>query len=252
MSLPFSEPIWGIDLGSARIEGIILADKEDKSPLRRMSIPTEAHLGYRHVLEQISRIVEVLTAETGLKPGIIGISSSGVLDPETQVIKNSDTDCLNGQFLKRDLEIYLGVPIRLANHTKCRLLAEAHFGSIKEYAPKAQLVVGLFMGYAVQGGILINGKILDGLHGIAGDWGHTFLDESGGRCHCGKVGCVDTLLSVEALEVFYASIRGARIPIKEVMKRHQSGDDVAARKTAHRMLHFFGKGVAQIVNMDGS
>ena len=249
MSISFIEPIWGIDLGPARIEGLILADKEDKSPLRKMSIPTEAHMGYRHVLEQISRIVEVLTAETGLKPGIIGVSTSGVLDPDSQTIKNSETECLNGHHLKRDLEIFLGVPIKLANHTKCRLLAEAQFGVIKEQAPKAKVIVGLFLGYTVRGGILIEGKILEGLHGIAGDWGHTYLDESGGRCHCGKVGCVDTLLSKESLEVFYASIRGARIPIQEVMKRHEAGDDVAARKTVHRLLHYFGKGVAQVINL---
>src|SRR6478609_6209147 len=57
-------------------------------------------------------------------------------------------------------------------------------------------------------------KIWNGKHGIAGEWGHNFLDNSGGPCYCGKTGCVETVISGPATERYYESITGKRIRLK--------------------------------------
>jgi len=53
------EPIWGIDLGGTKIEGVILEDAENTNVLKRLRVSTDAHLGYDHILGQIAKLVEV-------------------------------------------------------------------------------------------------------------------------------------------------------------------------------------------------
>jgi fructokinase len=101
----------------------------------------------------------------------------------------------------------------------------------------------------VGGGIVVNGKIWNGFHGIAGEWGHNFLDDSGGPCYCGKSGCVETVLSGPALEKFYTSLTGNRITLKEIVERSLVQGDEAAVQTIDRLCHFFGKAVSVVCNI---
>jgi predicted NBD/HSP70 family sugar kinase len=111
------------------------------------------------------------------------------------------------------------------------------------------MVFGIIMGTGVGGGLVIDGKIWNGRHGIAGEWGHNFLDDSGGACYCGKVGCVETVISGPALERYYTSLTGNPVKLKEIAARHRAGSDPAATQTIERLCHFFGKGVSVITNM---
>jgi len=181
-------PIWGIDLGGTKIEGVVLENSNDLKVIRRTRIPTEAHKGYAHILKQIHRLTEVLSSEVGVLPEKIGIGTPGALDPITNTHKNSNTTCLNGQTFKQDLEDILGVPIAMANDANCFAIAETKFGAVKEKMPEAKVVFGVIMGTGVGGGLVVNGQVINGRQGIAGEWGHNFLDDSGGDCYCGKVG----------------------------------------------------------------
>ncbi len=242
-------PLWGIDLGGTKIEGIILSDADQPEVLKRLRIPTEAHLGYHHIINQISRLVEVLTAETGVKPASIGIGTPGALDPTTRVMKNSNTTCLNGMPLKRDLEIALGIPVRMANDANCFTVAEANMGIVKEQVHDAEVVFGVILGTGVGGGLVVNGKLINGRHRIAGEWGHNYLDDTGGTCYCGKFGCVETIISGPALEQFHESISGKKLSLWRIIKNYRENkEDVVARKTMNRLLHFFGKAIAGVIN----
>jgi len=241
-------PLWGIDLGGTKIEGVILEDREMPRPLKRLRIPTEAGQGYDHIIEQIVRLVEVLTIEAGIKPGSLGIGTPGTLEPSTQLMKNSNTTCLNGMPLKRDLEIALGIPIKMANDANCFAMAETHMGAAKDMKG-VQTVFGVIMGSGVGGGLVINGQLLNGKQGIAGEWGHNFLDEDGGDCYCGKKGCIERIISGPALEGYYQNLVGNKLPMAKIVERHQNGDDKIATQTVHRLLQFFGKGMAQVINI---
>jgi len=242
-------PLWGIDLGGTKIEGVILMDKESPQVLKRLRIPTEAHLGYHHIIDQISRLVEVLTAETGVKPARIGIGTPGVLDPISRTMKNCNTTCLNNMPLKRDIELALGLPVNMANDANCFAIAETTIGAVKEAMPEAKVVFGVIMGTGVGGGLVINGEVLQGRQGIAGEWGHNFLDESGGDCYCGKIGCVESVISGPALERHYAELIGGRIPLKSILEKHKQGDDELATQTINRLITNFGKAMAQVINI---
>lgn len=244
-----NQPLWGIDLGGTKIEGVILESIDNPTPLIRTRVDTESAKGYEHVIGQIARLVANMEEQSGLRPQAIGIGTPGVLDPTLQTMKNSNTVVLNGQPLQKDLEKKLQIKVELANDANCFALAEAHWGIVKAAAPKARMVFGIIMGTGVGGGIVIDGKIWNGRHGIGGEWGHNFLDESGGSCYCGRTGCVETVISGPATERYYTSLTGQKLKLKEIVARNQDGSDPAATKTIQRLCHFFGKAISVVTNM---
>ena len=241
--------LWGIDLGGTKIEGAILPSLNDPVPLIRTRVDTESSKGYDHILSQIEKLVKQMQNESRQKPQKIGFGTPGVLDPFLQTMKNCNSTALNGQPLKKDLQKVLGVPVELANDANCFALAETHWGIVKEKFPEASVVFGIIMGSGVGGGIIIDGKVWNGCHGIAGEWGHNYLDDSGGACYCGKTGCVETIISGPALQRFYASVTGNNIPLKEIVARYQQQSDATASQTIQRLCRFFGKAVSVVTNL---
>jgi fructokinase len=244
-----NKPLWGIDLGGTKIEGAILESIHRPHPIVRTRIDTESAKGYEHILDQIARLVGEMERRSGLKPGAIGFGTPGILDPSLRTMKNCNTIILNGRPLADDLTYRLGVPVALANDANCFALAETQWGVVSLETPGARMVFGIIMGTGVGGGLVVDGKIWGGRHGIGGEWGHNFLDESGGNCYCGKTGCVETVISGPATERFYCSLTGKALPLKEIVARYLAGSDAAAVQTIDRLCHFFGKGLSVITNL---
>ena len=243
-----SQPIWGIDLGGTKIEGVILRSTTDANPILRQRIDTEGHLGYEHVLKQVNILVKDMVSKTGLQPAAIGFGTPGVLDPVLQTMKNCNSTSLNGKALHKDLESMLGVPVQLANDANCFALAETHWGAGRQF-PEARVVFGIIMGTGVGGGIVCEGKIWGGKHGIGGEWGHNFLDASGGPCYCGQSGCVETVLSGPGLEKYYHAISGRKKSLKEIVALAGAGLDTDAQKTLVRLHEQFGRALSVITNI---
>jgi len=242
------QPLWGIDLGGTKIEGVILHGEEISKPVVRTRIDTESSKGYNHIINQIGKLVALMKEQSGLQPSKIGFGTPGVLDPMLLTMKNCNSTALNGMPLKKDLEEILKIPVELANDANCFALAETRWGIVKEKCPDAQVVFGIIMGTGVGAGIIINGHVWSGKHGIAGEWGHNFLDESGGPCYCGKTGCVETVISGPGTERYYEQISGEKIKLKEINKRYHEGD-TAAKQTIERLCEFFGKAVSVVVDI---
>ncbi len=240
---------WGLDIGGTKIEGVILESRENPQVLHRMRIPTEAHLGYQHIIGQVAQLVNQLRAASGQVPDSIGIGHPGTLDPNTGTIKNANTTCMNGQPFNLDLEKKLGVPVRLANDANCFAVAEALMGAAPDALPQAEVVFGVIMGTGVGGGWVIRGKVINGRQGIGGEWGHNFLDASGGPCYCGHIGCVETVISGPALERFYIEKSGRYLPLRDIVAQAEAGTDAIAVQTMDRLIHFFGKAIAVVINI---
>lgn len=243
------QPLWGFDLGGTKIEGVILESRSNPRVMHRLRVPTEAQHGYEHIIGQVHKLVEMLAAESGMRPTSLGIGHPGTLDPQTGQIKNANTTALNGRPFNLDLERVIGVPIRLANDANCFAVAEALMGAAPDALPNPEVVFGVIMGTGVGGGVVVRGKVLNGRQGIGGEWGHNFLDESGGKCYCGQVGCVETIISGPALERFYEKESGRRLPLKDIVSLAQIGTDAAATLTMNRLIHYFGKAIAVVINI---
>lgn len=242
-------PLWGIDLGGTKIEGVVLEDRETPNVLKRLRVGTEREKGYKHIISQIAKVVDVLSIEVGIRPQKLGIGHPGTLEPSSQLIKNSNTIVLNDMPLKKDLEQALNIPVVLANDANCFAIAETKMGAVKEAIPNAEVVFGVIMGTGVGGGLVINGKVRNGKQGIAGEWGHNFLDESGGKCYCGLTGCNESIFSGIALEKYYESIAGKPMKLKEIVDLHIANKDEVATMTVNRLLQSFGKAMSSVINI---
>ncbi len=244
-----SDELWGIDLGGTKIEGVILGKEDQANVLFRNRVGTEADQGYPHILEQVKKLVDMMESSAGYKPDRIGFSTPGVLDPKLGIMKNCNTVAMNGQRMKEDLERVLGLQVELANDADCFALAEARYGVVQERFPDARVVFGVILGTGVGGGIAIDGRAIVGLQGIAGEWGHNFLDESGGPCYCGKTGCVEKVISGPALENYYFKETGNRKPLKDIVALAESKVDPTAQRTMLRLIEFYGKALSVVINI---
>jgi len=238
--------LWGVDLGGTKIEGIVI-NVETEQILARERVPTEAGEGYEHILSQIAKLIGILREKTGITPEAIGFSTPGTLDPGTQTMKNCNTTAINGKNLKKDLEALFGLRIELANDANCFALAEATEGAAKDL--DAPVVFGVILGTGVGGGVVVNGKVLNGKHGIAGEWGHNTFDPEGESCYCGKRGCNETVFAGPALEKHYAKLSGHKLPLKEIYQRHRDKTDAYATQTIDFLTEAFAKAVSHIVNV---
>jgi predicted NBD/HSP70 family sugar kinase len=244
-----SANLWGIDLGGTKMEGAVLESRTNPRMITRMRIPTEANKGYEHIIGQVAKLVDMMAHETGTRPASVGIGHPGTLDPHTGVIKNANTTALIGKPFDKDLSERLGIPVKLANDANCFAVAEAHFGAVPDVLPNAEVVFGVIMGTGVGGGLVVHGKVINGRQGIGGEWGHNFLDIDGGTCYCGKTGCVETLISGPALERYYTRVSGRVMPLPDICKHAEDGTDNVAVQTINRLIHFFGKAMAVVINI---
>lgn len=237
--------LWGIDLGGTKIECAVL---KDNIPILWKRISTEAEKGYEHIISQVEKLVTEVSKEINQKPEKIGFATPGVLDSESQTMKNCNTVSMNGKSMKADLENALQTEVKLANDANCFALAETLLGAGRDF-PNAELVFGVIMGTGVGGGLVVHRQIIEGIHGIAGEWGHNILEENGEECYCGKRGCVEKVISGVALENYYAKISGRRLKLKQILENHLAGNDEVADETIERLLEFYGRAISTLINV---
>lgn len=235
---------WGIDLGGTKCECVVLDGDE---VLLRHRILTERAGGYDHMIGQIAKLVAECADKIGQRPTLIGMGTPGARDPQTGLMKNCNTTELNGKPFKEDLERRLGVPVLIANDANCFALAETHLGAVRQHHPDAKVVFGIIMGTGVGSGIVINGRILNGHHGIAGEWGHNVLSPDGPECYCGKRGCVETFISGPALEAWYEAKAKRHLSLAKIAAA--TAHDHVAKLTIDRLHLLFGQALANVVNI---
>ena len=239
--------LLGIDLGGTKIEGIVLKSKENPEEIIRHRVNTEEKKGYSHVINNIKSLVDYIEEKIKHKFNKIGIGTPGTIDPETGLLKNSNSQCLNGMPIQRDLANNLNKTILIQNDANCFALAETLLGSIKEQYPNAKNVFGIIMGTGVGGGVIIDGKTVYGSQGIGGEWGHTIVTDNGDECYCGKKGCVEAVISGRALQIYYNKISGKKLKLEEIYAEKDS--DNHAKETFERLITHFGKGLSNVVNI---
>ncbi len=237
--------LWGIDLGGTKIEGVIIDESQPNKALHRLRIPTESSLGATHVVDQLRLLVTQLEESSQSKrPHTIGIGVPGVVDPSTGIFRDSNISCLNGHFFQKELSTALECEALLANDANCFVLAESIWGAARGH----RVVMGLILGTGVGGGIVVDGHLIPGLHGIAGEWGNNALSSEGGACYESKRGCNERILSGPALEEFYENITGEKITLPEIVRRAEAREE-AARQTLERLQEKFAEAIAPAINI---
>jgi len=240
---------WGIDLGGTKIECAILDQEDPTQVILRERIDTESNKGYDHIIAQVGRLIDSVSQKVGFRPTRLGFSTPGVLDPASQTMKNCNTTCMNGQPMDIDLAKVVGCEVVLANDANCFALAEALLGAVPDINKHAQVVFGVILGTGVGGGLVVNGKVINGLHGIGGEWGHNILEEGGEPCYCGKAGCVEKVIAGPSLELFYERQTGDKRKLKDIVQAYLAGSDSNATATMERLFEYYGKAISTLINV---
>ncbi|HET6606894.1 MAG TPA: ROK family protein, partial [Rhodopila sp.] len=186
----------GIDLGGTKIEVIALGP--DGSEAMRHRIPTPH--GYDETVAGIKGLVETAEARIGGN-ATVGIGIPGVISPATSLVKNANSIALNGHRFDHDISLALDREVRVENDANCFALSEATDGAGAGFG----VVFGVILGTGCGGGIVVEGKVMRGLHRVTGEWGHTPLpwptgpEIPGPLCWCGKHGCLETYVAGPSL-----------------------------------------------------
>jgi fructokinase len=235
----------GIDLGGSKTE-IAVFDARGSERLRlREATPAG---DYAATLRLIARMVDDAERFIGATT-TVGIGTPGALSPSTGLMRNSNSVCLNQQPLQQDLQRVLGREVRIANDANCFALSETVDGA----AVGAASVFGVIIGTGVGGGIVINGRVVDGPNAIGGEWGHNSLpwpednERPGAPCYCGKQGCIETFLSGPGLARDYTQHTGSSLTADAIAAR--SVNEPAAALVLARYENRLARALASIINI---
>lgn len=235
----------GVDIGGTKIEGIALTGDGRIGPRRRMATPKGS---YGATLSAVASIVDEIESEICAE-ATVGIGIPGVVSHQTGLVKNANSVWLIGKPLGRDFEAVLGREVRIANDANCFALSEAEDGA----GAGAGVVFGAILGTGVGGGIIVDGRILEGANTIAGEWGHNSLpwsmaEELPGRsCYCGRRGCIETFLSGPGLAEDHLAATGSRLDARRIAKLAATGD-AAATATLERYESRLARALATVIN----
>jgi fructokinase len=236
----------GIDLGGTKIE-IIAVDDSGKELLRRR-VPTPKE-NYAATLQAVVQLVHDAEAELGQR-GSLGIGTPGTLSRATGRLKNSNSVVLNGRHILQDLESLLQRPVKIGNDANCFALSEATDGA----AAGASVVFGAILGTGVGAGIVVNGHILTGPNGIAGEWGHNPLpwqqpqELIGLPCYCGKRGCIETFLSGPGMAKLHQIETGVSLSAEEIVAQVEQGD-AACEYSLQTWENRLARSLAHVINI---
>ena len=236
----------GIDLGGTKIEGLALGDDGRELGRTRVATPRRDYDG---TLAAIAGLVHTLEQQFG-GPASVGVGIPGALSPATGLVKNANSTWLIGRALDHDLARVLGRPVRLANDANCFALSEATDGA----AAGARVVFGVILGTGVGGGIVVDGRLLEGAHRIAGEWGHNPLpwpdadERPGPACYCGRHGCIETWLSGPALAHQFVTETGRALSPDAIAAEAAAGGAAASRALA-LYANRLARGLASVINL---
>lgn len=234
---------FGIDLGGSKIE--IVALGTDGRELLRERVPTPRD-DYGATVAAIAGLVR--QAETKVSGGgTLGVGIPGAESRVTGLVKNANSTWLIGRPLRADLAAALGREVRIENDANCFALSEAADGA----AAGADVVFGVILGTGVGGGIVVNGRVLQGANAIAGEWGHNRLptgEHKPPACYCGRAGCVETYLSGPGLKRDHLKHAGEALDPPEIAA-HAAAGDADCEASLARYERRLALGLAQVINI---
>ncbi len=235
----------GIDMGGTKVSALVL-DRMGRECLR-MRRPTP--VSYAETVALLTAMVAELEEACGRRCLPVGLGLPGVVDPAAGTVRAVNLPWLLGRPFGGDLAEALGRTVPMANDANCFVLSEAVDGA----GARTAVVFGAVLGTGVGGGIAVHGRGLSGVHGIAGEWGHTPLpwrtSDDGPElpCPCGRIGCIETILCGSGLVNTSNLLGGSGETAQEIGKRAQAGE-VIAQKALESYYHSLARALACVIN----
>jgi predicted NBD/HSP70 family sugar kinase len=242
--------IIGVDLRP--VTTTIMLARLDTSVIAQISMPTEGTAS-QFLARLGRRLVELIQSHPGIAVEGIGVSLPGRVDAHSQRLVFAPNLEWRDLDLKTPLERATGLPVELENAANACALAEIWFG---RQADTVRNVIAVTVSEGIGVGMILNGQLVRGPSGMAGEFGHVSLDESGPLCNCGNRGCWEMFASNAAATRYYDQFTSARrndkkvrsvISFSDVIARARQRDTRATEALA-RMAHYLGAGLAMLVS----
>lgn len=186
----------GVDLGGTNIVAGIV--DEHNNIVSKESLPTSLPKPADEIMLGIKKSIDKAVEKAGISSDeiiSIGIGTPGTVDKKYGVIEYANNLGFDNYPMKNMLSKYFDKPIYLENDANCAALGEAKAGA----GEGVNNFVAVTLGTGVGSGIVLNGKILEGINGAAGEMGHMVITANGEPCTCGRRGCWETYSSATAL-----------------------------------------------------
>ena len=187
---------FGIDVGGTFIKGAIIT--EDGRIVVKSKIPTEHQKGGDAAVMNIKALCEDLLKEAKMSfDGItaIGMGVPGIIDSEAGVVILTENLGWQNFEMAKKMEEATGLKTKIANDANAAALGEMKFGFGGAY----RNIIMLTLGTGVGGGIIVDGKIVDGNRGAGAELGHSVIVLGGEPCTCGRRGCLEAYASATAI-----------------------------------------------------
>lgn len=225
--------ILAFDIGGSRIKAA-RSHNGQLHPLGETATPTDDFAAFTAALAAFH------TTESA-----VAISITGVVDSITGRIKVANLPCLDGRNVAADLEAALNLPVLILNDADCFAMAEATHGAGRDH----RNVFGIILGTGVGGGLVLNGQIVTGPGGYAGEWGHgPVIHDPAFACGCGQIGCLDTIGGARGLERLHHHLTGQSASAQSIIAAWKAG----ASPTVPRWLDLLSGPLAMVVNLIGA
>jgi predicted NBD/HSP70 family sugar kinase len=241
-----STAVVGIDFGHSHVQ-VAVGDLAHNVLAERICDLDVNHRAME-ALDASARMVDEVLAQAGVRRrDVVGVGI-GIPGPVDRVRGTVGSATILpgwiGLRIDAEMEARLMLPVQIENDANLGALAELTWGSGRDCSNFAYIKAATGIG----AGIVIDGKLLRGATGTAGEIGHTTLDGGGALCYCGNRGCLETVASGPAIVHLVANGGGARLTLGGVIALAAEGD-VRCRRALSDAGREIGIAVAGLCNL---
>ncbi|HEV2414245.1 MAG TPA: ROK family transcriptional regulator [Candidatus Dormibacteraeota bacterium] len=249
VQLVFRSPalyVAGIDFGHSHV-AVALSDLgHNVLGERRCDLDVNRHA--IEALDMATRMFGELVAEVGADRGNVVAAGIGIPGPVDRARGMAGSATILpgwvGLRIAEEMRQRLGVAVEIENDANLGALAELTWGAGRDCGSFAYIKAATGIG----AGIVINGQLLRGATGTAGEIGHTTLDEAGALCYCGNRGCLETVASGPAIVQLVGRVGGETLTLARVVDLAAAGD-VRCRRAISDAGREIGVAVAGLCNL---
>jgi glucokinase len=214
----------GVDLGGTNLR--VAAISDEGRVLEKVSVPAVYSAGPQHVAAEISNIIDTIRSHIGASNlRGVGIGVPGFIDIDKGIVVGSaNLPGFQGFPVRDAIQDKLGTRIILENDANAAALGEMWIGAGRDVKDLILITLGTGIG----GGIVIDGRVLHGHIGMAGEIGHMTVYPEGNPCGCGNCGCLEKHASATAIAAMGKMMHfGDRVTAQDVYELAKQGNDRA-------------------------
>ena len=226
----------GIDIGGTRIKAGRVSLAGDITEPRVVDTPQHAD----DIVQAVASLIGQYQADHSVSQ--VGVAVAAFLDVRRERIELSPNIDWQDRPLRDELSQLVGCPVVLENDANAAGFAEARLGAGQNASPMVMFTLGTGVG----GAVVIDGEVLIGSRGLAGELGHLIVEPGGAVCGCGQRGCLETVSSGTAMMRHLGLEHGVQVDSPEGLAEALAGSSELFESVVKRVAWGIVQGIVQV------